>query len=244
MSSAPRRVKPGWYLLAALFVYALVVTVMLQRTNAEVRDLRIAQATAVQEDAAAPSPAAEPAGLWVPLPGASLPQDDAHLPGAERPYRDGVNQGFDFYDGEVGVPVPYGAPVIAAAAGVVERVDQTYSELSPATFEGLLADVADGASDEELDLLRGRQVWIRTPSGRLLRYAHLSDVRNGLAVGQDVFRGQVVGFVGNSGTDAGVAGTNGQARLHFEVWTDGTFFGENLEPDEVRMAATSLFTGP
>ena len=244
MSVAPGRIKPGWYLLAGLFLYAVTVTVMLQRTNAEVRDLRIEQATAGPAESAASTPAAEPAGLWFPLPGASLPADDAHLPGAERAYRDGVNQGFDFYDGEVGVPVPHGAPVIAASAGVVERVDQTYSELSPATFDALLADVSDGASEEELDLLRGRQVWIRTPAGRLLRYAHLSDVRSGLAVGQDVFRGQVVGFVGNSGTDAGVAGTTRQARLHFEVWTDGAFFGENLEPDEVRLAAASLFTGP
>lgn len=244
MSISPGRIKPGWYLLAGLLLYAVIVTVMLQRTNAEVRDLRIEQATAGQPEHAEPQRAVEPVGLWFPLPGASLPQDDAHLPGAERGYRDGVNQGFDFYDGEVGVPVPYGAPVIASAAGVVERVDQTYSELSPDTFEGLVADVTDGASDEELDLLRGRQVWIRTRAGRLLRYAHLSDVRNGLAVGQEVFRGQVVGYVGNSGTDAGVAGTTRQARLHFEVWTDGAFFGESLEPDEVRMAAASLFTGP
>lgn len=244
MTDALRKVKPGWYLLAALLVYALVVTAMLQRTNAELRDLRIDMATTRAEASAPPSQPVEPTGLWFPLPGASLPSDDAHLPGAERPYRDGLNQGFDFYDGEVGIPVPYGAPVIAASSGTVERVDQTYSEMTPATFEALLANVADGASEQELDLLRGRQVWLRTTSGRLLRYAHLSGVRQGLAAGQEVFRGQVLGYVGNSGTDAGVAGIERQARLHFEVWTDGAFFGEGLGADDVRIAAASLFTGP
>jgi murein DD-endopeptidase MepM/ murein hydrolase activator NlpD len=155
-----------------------------------------------------------------------------------------VSQGFDFYDGEVGVPVPYGAPVIAATSGTLERVDDNYSEMSPETFTGLLTAVADGATEDQLDLLRGRQIWVRGEDGRLMRYAHLSSIRDGLAEGQTVFRGQVIGYVGNSGTDAGVAGTTQQARLHFEIWDDASFFGEDLDADAVRFAAASVFTGP
>lgn len=244
MSFGFGRIKPGWYVLAALVVYGLVLTVALQRANAELRDLRVANATATA--APAPEPTRlEPAGLWYPLPGASLPESDVYLPGAERTYRNGVSHGFDFYDGEVGVPVPYGAPVIASTAGTLERVDENYTEMSPETFEGLVSDVATaGATTEQLDLLRGRQIWLRAADGRLLRYAHLASVREGIRAGQTVFRGQVLGHVGNSGTDAGVAGTTAQARLHFEIWDAGSFFGEGLDPEAVRIAAASLFSGP
>lgn len=240
------RVKPGWILLVILMAYGVVTTVLLQRINVEVRQLRVAEATSA---AAAPVPetTAAPAqnGLWFPLPGASLPTADEHLPGAERPYRNGVSQGFDFYDDEAGIPVPYGAPVIASASGVLARVDNVYNEMDPTNFETMLADVAEsGATEEQLDRLRGRQVWLRTDDGRTLRYAHLSAIRPGLASGQTVYRGQVLARVGNSGTDAGVAGTERAARLHFEIWDDGGFFGEGLAPEAVRVEAASLFTGP
>lgn len=247
MSFRPGRIKPGWYLLAALVVYSVVVTVALARANDELRDLRVA--TVMGEAAPPPTPlpaesAGDSPGLWYPLPGASLPAPDAHLPGAERTYRAGVSQGFDFYDAEIGIPVPYGTPVIASASGTLERVDDAYSEMSSETFAGLLAAVVDGATEEQLDLLRGRQIWLRDGDGRLMRYAHLSAVREGVAEGQTVFRGQVIGYVGNSGTDAGVAGTTRRARLHFEIWDGTSFFGEDLDSDAVRFAAASLFTGP
>lgn len=247
---ALRRAKPGWYVLAALVLYAAGVTFALQRANAELRDLRLERLAAVaeaSETAAAQraADAAASAGLWLPLPGASLPTDDERLPGAERAYRRGVSQGFDFYDGEVGVPVPFGAAVIAAADGVVERADRAYEEMSPGEWDALLEAVAaTGATDEQLDRLRGRQVWIRADDGRSIRYAHLSAIRDGLEVGQRVRRGQVIGRVGNSGTGAGVAGTRDHARLHFEVWQDGQWFGEGLDAAAVRAAASSLFTGP
>ncbi len=250
----PRGLSPGWYLLIFVVVYALGVTLAWGRS---VQQLRDARATIEQWETGdadgddrveAPTPrrgaTAASGGLWFPVPGARLPADDAHLPGAVRAYRQGVLQGFDFYDGDAGVPIPFGAPVIAAQAGTVVRADLGYTELSPERWEALLAEVAGGADDEQLDALRGRQVWIETADGTVLRYAHLSGIRPGLAQGASVYRGQVVGYVGNSGTDAGVAGTARGARLHFEIWDDGSFFGEGLSPDEVRIAAASRFVGP
>jgi murein DD-endopeptidase MepM/ murein hydrolase activator NlpD len=186
-------------------------------------------------------------GLWYPIPGAGLPRSDSNLPGAERAYRDGVSQGFDLVDGDVAVPVTYGAAVLAAAHGQVVRADTAYAEMDPRAWQLLLSDVAAGADEEQLDQLRGRQVWIRTPDGTTLRYGHLSGIAPGLVVGRSVSRGQVIGFVGNSGTDDGVAGSRDRARLRFEVWLaddeDG-FLGAGLDTDEVRHAAASLFVGP
>lgn len=243
-----RSVKPGWYVLAGVTLYAVVVSV--------VAFSRPAQRERAADPAAEPPPAAAPAdlsaaasygpeGLWFPLPGARLPRSDANLPGAPRPYRAGVSHGFDFVDGDVEVPVTYGAAVIAAAAGQVIRADTSYVELTPEGWESLLADVADGASEAQLDRLRGRQVWVQTADGTVLRYGHLSRVASGVSVGRSVYRGQVVGYVGNSGTDAGVSGGRDGARLRFEVWpAEDTYFGEGLTPEQVRLEAASLFVGP
>jgi peptidoglycan LD-endopeptidase LytH len=194
--------------------------------------------------AAAHAELAGDVGLWFPVPGARVPEDDAHLPGAPRPYRSGVSEGFVFWPDGSGVPLAFGTPVIAAGSGEIVRADEPYAELDEATWESLLIAVADGADEGELDALRGRQVWIRLDDGRILRYGHLSAVRPGLAVGQRVARGRVIGFAGNSGTLDGVVGRTSNARLHFEIRDGDAFVGQGLDPDGVRLLAASLFTGP
>ncbi len=273
MQDARSGPKLGWYLLIALVVYAVVVSVSWRGAVADLREARLllaggaempvsalegAAATAALDPATATSTAraAAPAGgalaadlagdvgLWLPIPGARMPADDAHLPGAPRPYRAGVSEGFVFWPDVAGVPVAFGTPVIASASGEVVRVDEPYAELDGATWESLIASVADGADERELDALRGRQVWIRLDDGRVLRYGHLSGVRPGLTVGQRVARGRVVGYVGNSGTWDGVVGRTSNVRLHFEIRDGDGFAGQGLDPDGVRLLAASLFTGP
>lgn len=239
-----RSLKPGWYVLAAVTVYAVVVSLLLfgRGPHGGVEDSAAGSGVA---DGTTASSSRAPAGMWYPLPGARLPHSDANLPGAPRAYRDGVSEGFDFVDGDVDVPVPYGGAVIAAADAQVIRADTTYVELTPEQWETLLADVEDGATEQQLDKLRGRQVWLLTEDGRTLRYGHLSRVASGVTNGRSVYRGQVIAYVGNSGTDAGVTGREDGARLRFELWSDdGSYFGEGSTPEEVRLEAASLFVGP
>lgn len=248
----PTRVRPGWFVLAGLLVYALVATSQWRAAAHELRETQ-AQLDSVADVAtdraiASPAPAAAAlgdAGLWFPIPGARVPTDDDHLPGAQRAYRSGVAEGFSFWQDSSGVPIVHGTPVIAAGSGEVIRVDSGYVELSSAEWEVLLASVEGGASESDLDRLRGRQVWLRLDDGRVVRYGHLASVRSGLSVGQRVTRGGVIGTVGNSGTPDAVAGRERNARLHFELRDeDGGYFGQGRDPDEVRLAAISLFTGP
>lgn len=240
------RLKPGWYLLLALTLYAVVATVLLVRASAQREAAEAALELSPEPAAVAPATVTAPDGLWFPVPGARLPASDENLPGAPRTYRHGVSQGFDFYGDDAGVPILTGTPVVAAADGEVLRADLGYTEMDPRAWEVLMTDVADtGADEEQLDKLRGRQVWIRTADGTVLRYGHLAGVRSGLRVGTPVFRGQVIGYVGNSGTDRAVAGSAEGARLRFEIWTeDGEFFGAGMDATDVRLQAATLFTGP
>ncbi len=240
------RIKPGWYLLIALLIYSIVITVFYLRAQRNQRVLSTIETTQEIEPTVNLN-LRSPQGLWYPIPGANLPEDRSYLPGAPRVYRRGENQGFDFYGNDAGIPIAYGQPVIASADGIISRVDNVYQELDDPSWQALLAKVADrGASTEDLNLLRGRQIWLELNDGRVLRYAHLSDVHPSIVEGAFVYRGQVLGYVGNSGTDDGVAGTTRGARLHFEIWqTDGTYFGQNLDSEAaIRSAADALFVGP
>ncbi len=249
------RLKPGWYVLIALFVYAVVASIGWRSDVVELRQLRLDVASTeaagpapATVDAAAPAtpppPMAGDVGLWLPVPGARIPADDDHLPGAARAYRAGTSEGFVFWPESSGAFIGHGTPVIATGPGRIVRVDEAYTELDEEAWEALLADVADGATEAELDRLRGRQVWIELDDGRVARYGHLADVRAGLAVGQRVGRGRVIGFVGNSGTLDGVLGRTSNARLHFELREGDGYVGADLDPDGVRLLASSLFTGP
>ena len=240
------RLKPGWYVLMALALYAVIVTVLLVRASGQPEPALVQTEPEADTLPAAPPAAAAPDGLWFPVPGARLPTSDENLPGAPRVYRNGVSQGFDFYGEDAGVPIEQGTPVVAAADGQIVRADVAYTEMDPRAWEVLMTDVeAAGADDSQLDRLRGRQVWVRSADGTVLRYGHLSDVRTGMRVGTNVYRGQVIGFVGNSGTDRAVSGSQDGARLRFEIWTeDDEFFGAGLEATEVRLAAATLFVGP
>ncbi|WP_456413401.1 M23 family metallopeptidase [Oceanithermus profundus] len=240
--------KPGWYVLIALVLYALVVTLAWRHDRAELHRLRAALA-------GAPAPEASGGGperYALPLPGACLPEKPEHLPGYPRDYRKGANQGFIFVSGDACVPVVYGTGVVAVQRGRVLKAEQDFQELSAAEFDALIEAVAGGATPEQMDRLRGREVWIEHPDGRITVYAHLSGLRPDLAAGQLVERGEWIGYVGNSGTQAASRGSREGARLLLEVWQGnvdtGTYLGKGLDPrenkDKLLTLARALFAVP
>ena len=243
-----KKLKLGWYVLMGLAVYALVVTLAWRHDRLELHRLRAALAGS--------SLSSETVGdderYRLPLPGACLPQKPEHLPGYPREYRKGANQGFIFTSGDACVPVVYGTGVVADQGGRVLKAEQHYKELSPAEFQALLKAVANGASPEQMDKLRGREVWIEHPDGRISVYAHLSGIRPDLQKGMLVRRGEWIGYVGNSGTLAGVRGTHENARLLLEIWQGavdhGTYLGKGLDPrrqaSKVLALAKALFAVP
>ncbi len=237
-----RKIPPGWYLLILLSIYAIVITFLWRRSISNGSEIRVSTTPISM-----PVERLEPKqGMWFPIPGAHLPDRDYYLPGSLRNYRSGVNQGFDFYADTAGIPIVFGTPVIAAQDGIVIRADHNFQETLEEDWLTLMNEVSKReASEQELNILRGRQIWLRTKDGRILRYAHLSGIDDDIQLETEVYQGQVIGFVGNSGTDDGVKGTTRGARLHFEIWEpSGSFFGQGYSLEEIRTMANSLFVGP
>ncbi|GAB5602913.1 M23 family metallopeptidase [Thermus sp. FJN-A] len=198
--------KPGHYLLLALALYALVVSLGFSLRGRQLAALRQEVGVLRQKAAWAPE------GYRLPLPGACLPSRPENLPNAPRTYRKGVSAGFVFRNGDACVPVARGMGVVAAFSGEVVKVDLDYQEPSPEAYRALLERVKEGASPEDMDLLRGLEVWVRHPDGRTTVYAHLQAPYPGLRVGSRVHRGDPVGYLGNTGL------LGGAPRLLFEVW--------------------------
>lgn len=184
-----------------------------------------------------------PSSYSNPIPEATFSSRPSHLPNARRAYRNGFHQGFDFYDGVVSVPISYGMPTVAVADGRVVRVDHEYEELSPEQLQNLLDEAArlGNTPEDTLDLLRGRQVWLEHVGGYVSRYAHLADIASNLEVGSFVREGDIVAYIGNSGTEEAATGTQSLPHLHFELWRGDTFMGEGLEPDAIYERVAQVF---
>lgn len=171
--------------------------------------------------------------LASPISGRSVSSVNGQLPNAPRSYRNGVHEGLDYYD-------TTGRDVLAAGPGTVIRADLGYIEMTLEEYEDVIdrSVTADGTPPELLDKLRGRQVWIEHPDGVVTRYAHLKEIRSEITVGTEVQIGQVIATVGNSGMRANVTGVINSAsdapHLHFEIWYDNIFLGQDLSANIVR----------
>ncbi|MDN5346985.1 MAG: hypothetical protein PWP65_549 [Clostridia bacterium] len=107
------------------------------------------------------------------------------------PARGPITSGFGYrgreFHAAIDIGVPYGTPVRAAEAGVV-------------IFVGYYGGY-------------GRSILIDHGDGLMTRYAHLAGYE--VKVGEQVERGEVIGYSGNSGRSTG-------PHLHFEVLINGT----------------------
>lgn len=168
-------------------------------------------------------------GLLLPIDGAEIPTTPELLPNSPREYRAGWHEGIDF-------TADRGTPVRAAAAGTVVRVDRDFVDWDSTSLSAALeAALALGYTTEEtLDRIRGRQVWIDHGRGVTTRYAHLDAVAD-LRVGESVQRGKVIGAVGSSGFE------EGGPHLHFEVRVGDDYLGDWLVGDALMRAVTRPF---
>ena len=183
-------------------------------------------------------------GFAYPVAGACLPDSDRLMPNAPREYRNGIHEGVDFYPGLACADVALGTPAMAMFDGIVIRADLAYQDITPEQVNELAArTAAQGFTDDEtLDIYRGRQVWIDHGNGIVTRYCHLSGIADGIDLGTEVKQGDVVGYVGESGTPESVTAPGTELHLHAEVRIGDSFLGAGLPPEEVRALYERLFS--
>jgi len=184
---------------------------------------------------------------WVfPIEGSCLPNIDSLMPNAPREYRAGIHEGVDFYAGHNCASVLEGTPVLAAKSGTVVRADHVFVEMTEVQLNELLnRSRAQGFTDEEgLDRFRGRQVWVDHGQGIVTRYAHLSAIPTAIREGKAVQAGEVIGYVGDSGTPEAVTSPGVEIHLHFEIRVGDTYLGAGLPADQTRRLWEQAFAPP
>jgi murein DD-endopeptidase MepM/ murein hydrolase activator NlpD len=201
-------------------------------------------AEATSEPTAYPVLEAVSHGFEFPIAGACLPSWEDLMPNAPREYRSGVHEGVDFYDGYCCVAVARGAPVLAAKTGVVIRADHDYEGLTVEEMDALLnRALQQGYTDPvTLDILRGQQVWVDHGDGIVTRYAHLLGIEAGVEEGVVVEAGQVLAYVGNSGTPEGITDPDLENHLHFEIRVGPGYLGQGLSPAATRRLWEKAFS--
>lgn len=233
------RVWSRWLLLLSLIGFALPAVACFKREGGQsVEGIRIEIQPAVTVTPS-PVPTMELLrGFLFPIAGACLPHSDQLMPNASRAYRNGIHEGVDFYASDnCHKRITKGTEVLAAKGGRVIRADLNYRDLTAQQVA-----LYSGRSDEEaLDAYRGRQVWIDHGDGIVTRYAHLSGIAQGIHEGATVVQGQLIGYVGESGTPESVSAPGSEYHLHFEVRVGSSFLGKGLPPDEVRALYERLF---
>jgi len=179
-------------------------------------------------------------GFVRPIAGACVTEFPGHLPGSTRTYRNhGVHEGLDFYEWASCTAVTYSTEILAAKSGVVVRADLDYVEITPADWQRFID--ANWEGEAILDELRGRQIWIDHGRGIVTRYAHLSAIADGIAVGVEVQRGQLIGYPGESGQQEVYANPGTDIHLHFEIRVGDGWLGQGESPENARALYLQAF---
>lgn len=191
---------------------------------------------------ATPTAAPVLTGFAYPIAGGCLPESDDLMPGAPRAYRNGIHEGVDFYNADNCVPIDIGTEAYAAKAGTVVRADWDYQDITAEQVNELEAEARfNGSSPVIEDAFRGRQVWVDHGNGVVTRYCHLSGIAEGIQVGTQVGAGQLLAYVGESGTPESVSAPGTEYHLHFEIRVGDSYLGAGLPPDEVRRLYEQAF---
>jgi len=170
------------------------------------------------------------------------------LPGANRAYRNGVHQGIDF---GCGASERFGH---AIADGTVVYLVDDYRDPTVPEREALLqnAAIAGDTPHWTLLMLYGNVVVIDHGEvagvGRLYTIAaHLEQVDDAIELGGRVVQGQVLGELGNRGTNASAEGRRGaedpSLHLHWELFIDGWYLGAGQTPAVVEELVVAALCG-
>ena len=180
-----------------------------------------------------------------PIAGGCLATDPNLLPNAPREYRFGTHEGMDFYSHDNCVLIPEGAEALAVKGGTVIRADHDFVEMTAAELNErlTLVETQGYTDDESLDTFRGRQVWVDHGGGIITRYAHLGGIPEVIQKGVNVSQGEVVGFVGDSGTPEAVTDPGIENHLHIEIRVGDSYLGAGLPEDQVRFLYEQVFSG-
>jgi len=180
-----------------------------------------------------------------PIDNALLPSVPRAYPGARRLYRAGVHRGLDIHPWDVPGGIDIGEPIHAMQDGVVTRADVNYTPVSEAEF-AILTEQALALNislPSTLDRIGGRQVAIDHGNGVTTRYMHLDSLGDGIALGAEVKRGQVIGTVGVSGTgrEGSVNYAYVAAHAHVEIWIGDHYLGQGLTLRETMWLLQQVF---
>jgi len=178
--------------------------------------------------------------------GACLPDLSAVYPGSRRLYRYGVTQGLDLATKYIGVEVNIGTSVYAAAKGLVVRADTNYEEMTIEEVNSLIKETKRlrMTPSKTLDKLGGRKVEIDHGGGVTTVYSHLSQIANGIEEGARVDSGQLIGYVGLSGTPEYIKGIVYFPHLDFGFrigYKREYYLGQWLSIEETRRAFEQIF---
>lgn len=185
-------------------------------------------------------------GYALPITNAIIPDDDYSLPGAPRKYRNGIHKGLDinYYYGtdQVEQKIKMSTPVYAIKSGEIVRVDHDYSPMTLAEH----SDITQYNQTHPVTYVDkdfgGRQIWIDHKNGVMSSYNHLSSISPNVKLGGRIVKGELLGYVGNSGLLAEAKNTKEQIHLHLEIWIDGEFLGNDLKPYQSKKFLQFFFT--
>ena len=172
--------------------------------------------------------------------------DPTLLPNATREYRSGTHQGVDFMCPE------RGRAAIAALDGHVVVAVGDYENPSSGDLDEVLATARrlQATPPYTLVMLYGNHVvvdhGIIDDVGHVVSiYAHLDTLDAAIGIGRPVAAGQLLGWVGNSGTNTAAAGAlDWSLHLHWELHVDDQYLGAGLSATETRTVYTTLFSEP
>ena len=186
--------------------------------------------------------------ILFPIKGVVLTNQSNLLPNAERKYRNGIHEGID-------IVVPFMTPVFASLDGIIVVANTEYKDIDIESYNNFLKTtdrMKKTPKDIYNHILLGKHIIIdhgfdylpgyRTTS----TYAHLEKI-NDKKVGDFIKKGELIGYVGNSGTKYGALNNLLGAHLHWEIHFENEnnkyYLGQNISKEDILKLSNKLFEG-